>query len=304
VFLGVKAFEYKSKFSHGIYPWWPHSAIYDRADVYYASAVRKDLSDMRAALEFEKTLAAQNKQTFPQDSQDRLDLIANLQEHAVRWTELRATHAEDPQVAKDALLSLAFMIYPLHRDEEYVHAYLEHEKAEIEDRLQELGIERPLASALPGISEESVLQTAAQATTEQPPETAAPPDATTPPVTGDAPATDASGAPALPQLSEEERLQGRLRLLENHELWEHGLNENHAWLHLPMRIPSGNMWASTYFLLTGFHALHVLVGLIIFAIAMPLRLDRSRANLLENSGLYWHFVDIVWIFLFPLLYLF
>lgn len=71
-----------------------------------------------------------------------------------------------------------------------------------------------------------------------------------------------------------------------------------------MTIPSGNMWSSTYFLLTGFHALHVLVGLIVFGIALRLVLDRKRTVFLENIGLYWHFVDLVWIFLFPLLYLF
>jgi cytochrome c oxidase subunit 3 len=69
-------------------------------------------------------------------------------------------------------------------------------------------------------------------------------------------------------------------------------------------IPGGNMWASTYFLLTGFHALHVAVGLIAFAVILTMTLDRSRAGLIENMGLYWHFVDLVWIFLFPLLYLF
>ena len=83
-----------------------------------------------------------------------------------------------------------------------------------------------------------------------------------------------------------------------------GLNHEHNWLRLPMKIPSGNMWASTYFLMTGFHAIHVIVGLIIFATALPYRLDRRKANFLENTGLYWHFVDLVWIFLFPLLYLF
>jgi cytochrome c oxidase subunit 3 len=56
--------------------------------------------------------------------------------------------------------------------------------------------------------------------------------------------------------------------------------------------------------LTGFHALHVIVGLIVFACIWPLKLDSSRANMIENTGLYWHFVDLVWIFLFPLLYLF
>lgn len=83
-----------------------------------------------------------------------------------------------------------------------------------------------------------------------------------------------------------------------------GLNHHYPWLRLPMSIPSGHMWASTYFLLTGIHAIHVLVGLIVFAVILTLRLGPARANLLENSGLYWHFVDIVWIFLFPLIYLF
>ena len=64
------------------------------------------------------------------------------------------------------------------------------------------------------------------------------------------------------------------------------------------------MWASTYFLLTGFHALHVLVGLIVFALMIPMTLNLATAGVIENIGLYWHFVDLVWIFLFPLLYLF
>jgi cytochrome c oxidase subunit III len=84
----------------------------------------------------------------------------------------------------------------------------------------------------------------------------------------------------------------------------HGLNDKHEWLRLPIRIPGGNMWASTYFLLTGFHAIHVAVGLIVFLLMMPMRLDIARAGFIENIGLYWHFVDLVWIFLFPLLYLF
>ena len=75
-------------------------------------------------------------------------------------------------------------------------------------------------------------------------------------------------------------------------------------IHLPIRIPGGSLWASTYFLLTGFHALHVAVGLLAFVLMMPLRLTAARAGLIENLGLYWHFVDLVWIFLFPLLYLF
>jgi cytochrome c oxidase subunit III len=83
-----------------------------------------------------------------------------------------------------------------------------------------------------------------------------------------------------------------------------GLNDKYSWLKLPVMIPGGSLWASTYFLLTGFHGLHVLVGLIVFFLMMFTTLGAAKAGLIENVGLYWHFVDLVWIFLFPLLYLF
>ncbi len=70
-----------------------------------------------------------------------------------------------------------------------------------------------------------------------------------------------------------------------------------------------NLFASCYFTMTGFHALHVLGGLVVFLIVLGLvaagRFGKREfhISLVENIGLYWHFVDIVWIFLFPLLYL-
>jgi cytochrome c oxidase subunit 3 len=104
--------------------------------------------------------------------------------------------------------------------------------------------------------------------------------------------------------NEHARLQGRLDFIPKLQEEVHGLSHAYEGLKLPMVIPSGNMWASTYFLLTGFHAIHVLVGLIAFVLVLMYRLDRTKAHILENTGLYWHFVDLVWIFLFPLLYLF
>lgn len=76
-------------------------------------------------------------------------------------------------------------------------------------------------------------------------------------------------------------------------------------VHHPHPIPSGNIFASTYFLMTGFHAIHVIVGMILFAIALAQgpKLNEKWADWVENSGLYWHFVDLVWIFLFPLIYI-
>ena len=67
------------------------------------------------------------------------------------------------------------------------------------------------------------------------------------------------------------------------------------------------MFFDLYFLMTGVHALHMLIGL---GVLLILLIRASRGGLLGDfsapvhvTGLYWHFVDIVWVFLFPLLYL-
>ena len=67
------------------------------------------------------------------------------------------------------------------------------------------------------------------------------------------------------------------------------------------------IYFSLYFTMTGLHALHMIVGvglmLVITWMAWKGRFDAHYYTPVEMSGLYWHFVDIVWIFLFPLLYL-
>jgi len=67
------------------------------------------------------------------------------------------------------------------------------------------------------------------------------------------------------------------------------------------------MFYSLYFAMTGLHALHMVIGagLIIWLMVMSARgrFTREWSTPIEIGGLYWHFVDIVWIFLFPLLYL-
>jgi cytochrome c oxidase subunit 3 len=86
-----------------------------------------------------------------------------------------------------------------------------------------------------------------------------------------------------------------------------GLLQKHPDLHVSNAISFGNMWASCYFAMTGFHAIHVLGGLVVFVVILVMawrgRLGVQHENMLELTGLYWHFVDVVWIFLFPLLYL-
>ena len=73
-------------------------------------------------------------------------------------------------------------------------------------------------------------------------------------------------------------------------------------------LPRTNVFWSCYFALTGFHALHVLGGIVFNLLVLSYTHSASswasRRHRLELAGLYWHFVDIVWIFLFPMLYLF
>ena len=83
--------------------------------------------------------------------------------------------------------------------------------------------------------------------------------------------------------------------------YEYSLKFAHG--HLP---GTGIFW-DCYFMLTGFHGIHVLAGLLanLWIVGLTFKPDflEAKGPIVEISGLYWHFVDLVWIFLFPLLYL-
>lgn len=88
---------------------------------------------------------------------------------------------------------------------------------------------------------------------------------------------------------------------------EHGLFPGPLF-HFPGPLAQNvQMFFVMYFTMTGLHALHMILGI---AVLIPLiflarqgRFTPENHNTLENFGLYWHFVDMIWIFLFPLLYL-
>jgi cytochrome c oxidase subunit III len=204
VFLGVKAYEYNAKFQHGIYPQMPHSLIYEKPDLIYASAVRVRLENLKTELESQVAASEESEGGGSEELKKQLEDVTRERDYA---TGIVTEAAKNPDAieGRAELYKLAEHVMPL-----------------------------PLS----------------------------------------------------------------------HEEAEHGLNHEYPWMRLPIVIPGGNMWASTYFLLTGFHAMHVVVGLIVFALMLPMTLGVAAAGFVENIGLYWHFVDLVWIFLFPLLYLF
>lgn len=399
VFLGIKGWEYSSKFSHGIYPMKPHSRIYEKADVYYVSAVRQRLSELQTQLAEDdadftaavaEKLAIYDAVTTEQPLTDEhrtalaeLDkrisslkaahdgtsaklneVVGPLMTHFALYTERVVATTDDPAKRQAMMDVLAYQIYPLHHDAPHIGTYtqweaesrgqiadevvarrddilangsdqlksipeLDAEIARLQTRYDEISTELALADSTQAdslVSERAALKqeladaAAARALVVN-----------GRPAQGDEPAIEGLSSTEKLLLEELVDIDQQLAALNEREDWlkelfpvrydsvEHkhlstghdghegdwgGLNHNHAWLKLPMKIPSGNMWASTYFLLTGFHALHVVVGLIVFACIALLELNASRANMIENTGLYWHFVDLVWIFLFPLLYLF
>jgi cytochrome c oxidase subunit III len=83
--------------------------------------------------------------------------------------------------------------------------------------------------------------------------------------------------------------------------WIGMINEGATLLHNPWGTP---LFGASFFTITGLHLLHVLGG-VVALIAVGLRYKRGRYNAddLEITGLYWHFVDLVWMFVVPFLYL-
>ena len=67
--------------------------------------------------------------------------------------------------------------------------------------------------------------------------------------------------------------------------------------------PVAGLFWSFYFAMTGLHALHVLGGMFAILAIRQMVVEGRNPQRVELVGIYWHFVDIVWIFLFPLLYL-
>jgi cytochrome c oxidase subunit III len=108
-----------------------------------------------------------------------------------------------------------------------------------------------------------------------------------------------------------------VKVVEYHQKWEDGLVPGLRWgqaehvgheLHLQgADVDHAQLYFSLYFGMTGLHALHMIIGIPLI-LWMAVRANRGEfgpvySTPVELLGLYWHFVDIVWIFLFPLLYL-
>jgi cytochrome c oxidase subunit III len=67
------------------------------------------------------------------------------------------------------------------------------------------------------------------------------------------------------------------------------------------------MFYSLYYVITGLHGIHIIIGMIVLSVAAGMlakgRIRAGHDTVLDNAGLYWHLVDLIWIFIFPLFYL-
>jgi cytochrome c oxidase subunit 3 len=83
--------------------------------------------------------------------------------------------------------------------------------------------------------------------------------------------------------------------------WTHFIREGARLTHNPWGPPQ---FAASFFLITGFHGFHVLSGVTVLCIVtIRAAMGKGTAAQVENAGLYWHFVDIVWVFVFCFFYL-
>lgn len=83
--------------------------------------------------------------------------------------------------------------------------------------------------------------------------------------------------------------------------WSHFIGEGATLTSNPFGVPQ---FAASFFLITGFHGFHVFSGLVILAVvAIRAAMGKYSADQVENAGLYWHFIDVVWVFVFAFFYL-
>ena len=305
-FLGILAYEYNSKFEHGVYPQHPRSLLYDRADLSFLAGVKAVTDQEILSREQLKTAAVAQSPTGDAYSQDTLETLRLVRAGLVDWTQRKVMQSNDPLAQSLAIESLAHQLYPLGENEK-IDIYLANDNEAVIIRLKSLESDFLHADEKVSRLQDEVDLLAAKPEKISPQRSEIDDSNAADIVTDSLVEKTAEVNLAAIESSRLRNLinplKKRLEAMEVLDSTEHGIIEDFQ-LRLPRVIPNGNSWASIYFLLMGFHALHVLGGLVAFLILLTMRLGGRHVGVLENVGIFWHFVGIVWIFLFPFLYLF
>ncbi len=282
-FLAVKSYEYWEKFRLGLYPRRAATLIYPRCDTEYLAAVQRELALTRGELESTRRKSPSTK------LDERIALLDELKLGLVGWTGREVGQSNDPAQRDMAVRALAHAIRPMPQNEKGCTEYLREQRVSLEARRDELEaakqqFEQDMAAAIAKLQ--------ALASDE----------------------SNAADRAECEKLLADRRLEltnvnnensavvDRLKLLVRLADVKNGINAQYE-LRLPIVLPGGRTWLNGYYLLTGMHALHLLAGIIAAAVLLPMTLNARRALLLGNVATYWHFVDCVWLVLFPIIYL-
>ncbi len=306
-FLGIKAFEYSEKFRHGIHPAVPRSSIYERANLDYKQALRERISALTEHYAGGQSTGSTPSADASDSAASRADSTTEESERAASATGL-GRESEDSlgpaiiEAVSSRFLALGQALTGTGPEELTAsqRTFRQGILAQLKTKLDSPEFQLEPFAAADGHHAEGHGQQQANTSTSDAAQDSQPAGSQQ---AGSQQASET--APGAQQGSETQSVANNPYAgVDDHLQTAAEYNERYPWLRLPIVIPGGNTWADTYFLLTGLHALHVLMGIIAFVMVLPLSLGSARAWLIENLGLYWHFVDLVWIFLFPMLYLF
>lgn len=298
-FLGIKSIEYNEKFKLGLLPGGNPSLLHDQADVYYLGHLKAVLgSTVGSPAASDATTDSPASETKTGETNTKADWRRATLIGGVNWTEEQLGRGADESRQRQLLGALAESIYPMHSGAERQElaakeqsalagalAELKQQQAAAEKRLGELQAE--IAKDQKQLAEAVEADKAAWAASLEKAKT-------------EAAALTADLTKWKATESSNSLRSDFLRLVAGLPAGV-GLDEKLG-LKLPKVIPQGRTWANTYFLLTGCHALHLIAGLVVMGGLLLTRLRAGQLGWVENTSLYWQFVDIVWLVLVPLIY--
>ena len=320
-FLGVKSYEYYGKYKVGLMPIPGVKQLHDKADFEYLANVNKRLKDSIADLERQVSVqskksndstgnvAAELSEAQRAEQQERLDLLYSLKKYMAGETDEHAGRDKTTYFAMLSINLMAWQIYPHPDTERNIDVVFEPEFNGIQTGLAILGERRDLLER----RAEMVVEQIQNQEAELEPYRLLPPSESE--LEGVKKKQDWLETKKQQQVDldvEIKRIESLLVPMEGRkqnlmtpfapEDGPLGYNEQHD-LRLPVVIPNGQAWMSCYLLTTGFHALHLIAGLLALFWWLPRKLDSARAPALFVTSMYWQFVDAVWLAIFWFIYL-
>lgn len=303
VFLGIKFNEYYDKYKLGLMPIPGENQIYETADYQYVSHVNQRLRTEILDLE------SKEPESLTENESSKLNLLYDLKANMAEATAKNAGRTIGAYEANLFMNLMAYQIYPHVETGKGVDEVYEPERNKINRQLgvlyerlelaekRQLLIADQLALYKREIEQFNLLGGDANATAKN---------------------EDLKKWMAVKQQQEQnlaveaKQLQALITPMQGREdnLSESfdgeedfaGINERYD-LRLPVVIPNGQAWMSIYLLLTGMHAIHLIVGLIALMFWLPQRLVSKKSGAFYVTCMYWQFVDAMWLAIFWFVYL-